>query len=261
MKKFAVIFATIAAGALPALAAIGDGAGFLGGKANINYANTFVTGGGGEFSIAEDTVGGYNFSLAAYSSETTGFLAAGNAYFQTFCIERFERLENNMRTFVSAANIDGSQPGSHAWKGGTMSGDDLDTQTAYYYTLFAKGTLTGYNYGSGGSYGLSQTDTAYALQRLLWNIEGEGGGLNSGDVLNGVALSADQARLIADWQTLYAGSGWTGIGTVRILQTFDGTNDLDLQQDLLVLLVPSPAAALLGLVGLGGAFSLRRRMA
>lgn len=261
MKKLGTFLAVLAVGAVPVMAAIGDGAGFLGGAADINHANSFTSGGGGEFSIAEETVGGFNFSLAAYATETKGTLAAGNAYFQSFCIERFESLESNMRTFVSTANIDGSTPGSHAWKGGTLSGDDLDTQTAYYYTLFAKGTLTGYNYGSGGSYGLNQTQTAYALQRLLWNIEGEGGGLNSGDLLNGVALSADQAQLIADWQTLYAGSGWTGIGTVRILQTFDGVNDLDLQQDLLVLLVPSPAAALLALVGLGGAFSLRRRIA
>jgi len=38
--------------------------------------------------------------------------------------------------------------GSHAWKGDTMDGDDLGSQTAYLYYRFAVGNLSNYHYDS-----------------------------------------------------------------------------------------------------------------
>ena len=139
--------------------------------------------------------------------------------------------------------------GSHAWWGGVNGiGDDLDYETAWLYTQFATGNLFGYNYGSGGYASLTRAQTGSALQRLIWNIEGEDYGIvTSGSEFMNVTLTNDQANLISEWQTLFGGSGWSGIGNVRALQ-MKTSYDCRAQDQLY--LVPVPGAVLLGMLGL-----------
>ena len=163
-----------------------------------------------------------------------------------------------MEVWVSTANVDTSS-GSHAWKGGTSSGDDLNAETAYYYTQFAKGILPGYDYSDTG---VGRDASAGALQRLIWNIESEGGLLTEGNQHYGIKLTAAQVSLITSWQTAYGDSGWSGIGDVRVLQTYkyiDG-ECFDLKQDQLYL-TPVPGAAILGILGLGVAGVKLRKFA
>jgi len=156
----------------------------------------------------------------------------GAESFQTFCLETGVFVAQPLDLYVSEENaaLGGFGSGSHAWEGGTGSGDDLDPKTAYLYQQFATGQLTEYTYstatGAQNSYGLTRSQSAGALQRLIWNTEGEGGPLITGNDFMGIKLTQAQVDTITDWNDAYDNSGWTGIGNVRVLQTFKENGDL-----------------------------------
>jgi hypothetical protein len=247
MRK--LIFITIVCAFLTAPAALAD---YYGGTAM--WEQVYSQGQGGEFRIRPDGPPGFYLSNSAYADDTKNQGAAGS--FQTFCVETGEFIYEPMHIKVSETFVNGN-PGSHAWQGGVLSvGDDLNSDTAYYYTQFATGTLSGYAYSETVG-GLNRSQTAGALQRLIWNIEGEGGALTAASTWYGITLTTAQANLIASWQTAYTTSGWTGIGNVRVLQTYQNYNPTTgdysgLKQDQLYL-VPVPGAVLLGMLGLGAA--------
>lgn len=233
------------------------GAGYFGGQANWERVAGYYSGNGGEFTI-RSAGSGLLLSNASYAASTKNVGPANwGPSFQTFCLEIGEAITEPMSIWVSTVNKDLVTPGSHAWKGGTGTGDDLGSETAWVYTQFAKGTLAGYAY-SGTVNGLDRTQTAAALQRFIWKWEGEGGA-NMAASFGGITLDATQQALVASWETLFSNSGFQGIGNVRVLQTYklsDGT----VAQDLLYL-VPAPAAAFLAFFGLGIVGWVKRRMA
>jgi hypothetical protein len=150
--------------------------------------------------------------------------------FQTFCLEYNEHFRpGNLFTVVLNTGAVG---------GGTPSGfDPLDPRTAYLYTLFRTGSLGIYNYGA------SRRDTARDLQRAIWFIEDEEGGVNN----HFVALANAAVAPGGEWFG-------RGLGDVRVMNLYNqnGTR----AQDQLTL-IPTPGAlALLGLA----AVSLRRRL-
>jgi hypothetical protein len=165
--------------------------------------------------------------------------SAGVPSFQTFCLEKVEYIASPMDIVVSTTAINeltgavGSPgTGSHAIKGGKTYGDNLDPFTAYIYTQFATGVLGNYNYGAG------RATSAGQLQNAIWYLEGETGTLNSTQATN--------------WVTEAQNSGWTGIGSVRILNTWAAGHIDDTRyrkQDQLYIL-PIPASVILGLIGL-----------
>jgi hypothetical protein len=233
--------------AIPAFADPTHGDGYYGGK--YDYSGTYASGVGGEFTLTPDPLSSFILDTSGYHTWTKGI--GGSGSFQTFCIETDEYIRNDSDIWVSEAFKGGSKPGSHAWDGGVQTGgDDLNTQTAYLYTQFAKGVLSSYRYNSGAS--LRKTD-AGQLQNAIWFLEGEKG-LTAGSqaeiwVQEAVTASATQFGLYLPNSNDPLYGSWSGIGNVRVLQLY---KDTQYGQDQLYL-TPVPGAVLLGLLGLTAA--------
>ena len=246
------------------------GPGWYGGRADFDKVSGYYRGAGGEFTIMNNVDPGtfpLLLSNRAYADSTKGI--NGPESFQTFCMEADETAIDNMIIWVSESNVDeitgipgayGS--GSHTWNGGsnTNYGDNLDSKTAWLYTQFARGSLTGYAY-SGTVNGLTRAETAGVLQWLIWTTEEESGAIVSELDPAGTNGSSAQVALKNSWNAAYDEAvrlGWTGIGNVRIFQ--NSAEDKSLAQGFLYL-VPVPGAVLLGMLGLGMAGIKLRRFA
>jgi hypothetical protein len=193
----------------------------------------YQSGQGGEF-LVEIT--------AAYT--TPGGIQVGNSFlpvgtkFPTFCVEHNENVGGGSNYYYAQVN-------THAIKGGTTTSDELGPQAAYLYDGMMKGTLAA-GYPASGS---ARKSRAGALQKAIWAWEGEASVPTSG------------------WAKTYydeANGAWTGIGGVRVLNLWTSYNATTgalsgYAQDVLV--VPAPAAVMLGMMGLGLVGWIRRRKA
>jgi len=249
-KKAILITALCALMTAPVIAEPYHGVVYDGGFALWGRASGYFSGSGGEFTMyggARDEFGGqlpFNLHNRGYVSGLTGDIAKTGS-FQTFCVETDEYVYGGeaMQVYVSYSNVDGTQPGSHAWGGGanTNSGDDLDPRTAYLYTKFVQGKLSSYNYTPGTS---ARATSAAELQKVIWYIENEIGSVT------GQALT-----WFNEANTAVNTGVWSGLGYVRVLQN---ANVKNYRQDFLYL-VPVPGAVLLGMLGLGAAGIRLRR--
>ena len=170
--------------------------------------------------------------------------------FQTFCVETNEYINiggsyhvdvNTAAVLGDGGKISNGNPLTGGW------GDPLDAKTAYLYTQFRAGTLAGYDYtpGPGGT----RPASAAALQNAIWVIEEE----------SQVVLQDGLATTFKDAADEAVDSGaWSGIGNVRILNLYTTTTRTE-KQDQLVL-IPAPAALLLGVVGLALVGWARKRI-
>lgn len=157
--------------------------------------------------------------------------------FDTFCLEKNEFFipgQTYTATIDTAARNGGVS-------GGVNGADPISPATAYLYTQFRAGNL--------GFSSLTNSDDASALQDAFWFLEGE------------ISSVSGQAQVLVN-QALAA--GWTNIGDVRVMNIVgpNGSSDDGFAQSQLTM-VPLPAAAWAGIVGLGGVglHNVRRKRA
>lgn len=121
----------------------------------VDQVSGYWAGSGGEFNVSPVTGVGYS-SLDLYNN-TSGQLGFG-----TFCIDR---------------NVGITVPGQYTAvvnaSGITSSGDAITLGTAWLFSQFAQGTLSGYDYTdiSGGT-SSGRATSALNLQLALWTLQG-----------------------------------------------------------------------------------------
>lgn len=201
-----------------------------------SYAN------GGEFRAVG---GGTPTSLdsivnwSAYSSSTKGTVTAvtdgsswgyssglaGKAYFQTFCVEYNEEFVpgTTYNVGVSQKAMYGSQP---------LGGDPISIGTAWLYSQFAAGTLSGYNYAYGG--GRQSSTSAGALQQAIWWLEGETGGVKTSFV-----TTAETALSLNDTTIKNNSDGAYGVDVLNL-------GAAGAVQDQLVIVIPEATTIIAG---------------
>jgi hypothetical protein len=196
----------------------------------------YATGSGGEFTLipSSDLEFVLNFYNADPNSQTKN-VVVGSKNFQTFCLEAGETISayGTYTALISNKAITGSAgPG----------GDPISIGTAYLYSQFAAGTLTGYDYTNPGRSGAA--NSADLLQKAIWFLEDESTGVETSFYALVAGLFADPK---ADAKGAY---------NVMALNLYTASGAL--AQDVLTV-VPIPAAAWLLGSGLLGLVAIRRR--
>ena len=156
--------------------------------------------------------------------------------FITFCLEKTEFI-----SFGTVYDVVVSEAAKNGGGGAVNGMDPLDARTAWIYTQFRNGTLTGYDYSAART-------TANELQEAFWFLEQEIG-----------SVSGQAATWVGAANTALANGDIDGIGSVRVMNL--SRNGVQAQDQLI--LVPTPdgmVAGVLVLAGLGLGYVRRSRM-
>ena len=184
-------------------------------------------GDGGEFNaVPNAALLSVNPTLAGYTPATAN-LAAGPVNFQTLCVETTEYFTpgDTYNVLIS----DGILPDDQF-----PSGEPITMGTAWLYSQFAAGTLTGYDYTEGSG----RIATAGDLQQAIWYLQGDVGSLVNGSA-NGTAFYNEAATALGMANINNAANGAYGVVCLNLR---DG-ND---QDQLMV--VPEPSVVSFGLL-------------
>jgi hypothetical protein len=231
MWKLAKVAAAVVVGALGLFATSQAQAGTLTGTVEFGPSYNWAYAGGGEFS----------FKVTPPSlTNLTAVVPSDGSIWATFCLEKNENLQGAPSTYDAVVN-------TKAMNGGIAGGspDPLSRYTAYLYSEFLGGSLTGYTYVAGAA----NVASAKALQNVIWYLENEISSISAG------TETAFYGDAIAN-----AGPD---IGYIRVLNLTqkNAAGTVILRQDILAkttdAFVPVPAAAWMGLALLGGAGAVR----
>jgi hypothetical protein len=190
---------------------------------------------GGEFNaVPNAALLSVNPTLAGYTALTAD-LAAGNPNFQTFCIETGEYFYPG-----TTYNVTISQ--KILYDGGQFpNGEPITTGTAWLYSQFAAGTLSGYDYNDSG-----RAASAGDLQQAIWYLQGEEASLVNGGA-DGTAFFNTAVTALGG-AVNYAANGAYGVVALNL---WDSSNN-GAQDQLMVVpgpsSVPEPSAVSFGLL-------------
>lgn len=196
---------------------------------------------GGEFNaVPNAALLSVNPTLAGYTSVTAD-LTAVNPYFQTFCIETMEYFSPGS-TYNVTISYDIMYDG-----GMFPNGSPITMGTAWLYSQFAAGALSGYDY----TYGSGRTATAGDLQQAIWYLQGEAAGLVNGGA-DGTAFYNAAASALGG-AIANAANGAYGVVALNLwVPNEDGSNGAGAQDQLMVvpepIAVPEPSAISFGLL-------------
>ena len=222
MKKFYMVLSLAGAIATPSLFASMS-------VTMMDNTSSYSYGNGGEFRAVGDAGLDSIITWSAYSALTSGTVTHatdgsswgyssglnGQLYFQTFCIE----------SMVYTPGVSYSVTPSPT----------ITIGTAYLYSQFAAGTLSGYNY----TYGSGRSTAAGALQQAIWWLEGQTGGVN-----NSFVALAESALSLNDTTILNNAAGAYGVVALD-LGGSDPAQD-QLAVDAAVVPVPEPTTVVAG---------------
>lgn len=156
--------------------------------------------------------------IATVTDSFLGY-SAGDT-FRTYCLE----INENLRVFQPQYVVVNTE----AVEGGVGGGspDPLDARTAYLFRTYSPL--------------VDSNAEADSLQLAIWHLEDEI-----------VTTDAGALALIADADAWLASNPGAGIGDVRVLNLYDDAALSIHRQDVLASVIPAPAAAVLGALGLG----------
>lgn len=191
---------------------------------------------GGEFAWTNVSL---NFTPAGQGDASRGL---GASQFITFCVEKNEHVGygQTAHAFLNTESV--------------HTGVPLKAQTAFLYTQFVQGSLSGYTYNANAS--------ATSLQLAIWFLQEQIASLG-GDVQAQawVDLADDEVNLVD------GGTWGDTIGNVRIANLWSGMSGGNpsgtaLQDQLVMIPLPAPIwLGGLGLIGVIGGSAYRRRAA
>ena len=207
---------------------------------------------GGEFNAVPDAnLLSLNPTLAGYAPTTVN-LTAGIPNFQTFCVETGEFFSPGTTYNVTISDevlYDGGQ---------FPNGEPITIGTAWLYSRFAAGTLSGYDYADGSG----RTTSAGDLQQAIWYLQGEENSLVNGGADGTAFYNAAVSALGGTINN--AANGAYGVVALNLwVPNPDGSNGAGAQDQLMVVpqlsAVPEPGAMSFGLLLLllFGAYKVR----
>ena len=196
---------------------------------------------GGEFSAQPDAaLLSANPASAGYAPATAD-LTAVNPYFQTFCIEVAEE-------FTPGTVYNVTINDKALYNGGQFpAGDPITFGTAWLYSQFAAGTLSGYDY----TYGNGRTVSAGDLQQAIWYLQGEVTSLVNGGA-DGTAFYNTAASALGGTINNAANGAYGVVALNLWVPNEDGSNGAAAQDQLMVIpetsTVPEPSVVSFGLL-------------